>query len=485
MSLSRRAYLSVATLAASSMAVARTSGVSGWDRVTSKFGLSSAEARTLGVLASDLEVITVTDTSVAFTWATYAPGVQTAYGFAKPTVAAHHEVLMAPADGGPMQSVAEGYSPSGYHYVEVSGLEPDREYRFECWSEGARAVPSIGITMGKNAPERRGVVKTLPPLLGRHLATIALTNDTHIGKPNHDGIRFGNFGLASQPGEQHFASMQLEGLLHTVAREGIEHIVVNGDCTDSNLPIEYDEFIRIMNGFGEFGQQWFVTRGNHDLHPPGLPNINGSRGRDVRKGKVEVPDYFGGRLVPTQTHWTHQVGEVRLLGIDSSEFGYVGGRINADQMASIEADLAADPDRPTLMFAHHPITTDAALSHIGGANFMMETNQALHLQRVISQTPGVKGVFAGHTHRSRRGKADFGTADYCERGASLGYPGGYTKIVVHTDGYQVSFQRTATEQSLQWSTKTRWSIFGLEPELILGRVTDRNYVQWFRNQVRI
>ena len=78
MSISRRAYLSVATLAASSMAVAKTSGAYGLEYVTSGLGLTQSDSKSWQVLASDLEVITVTDTSVAFTWATYAPGVQTA-----------------------------------------------------------------------------------------------------------------------------------------------------------------------------------------------------------------------------------------------------------------------------------------------------------------------------------------------------------------------------------------------------------------------
>nr|WP_120491759.1 metallophosphoesterase family protein [Corynebacterium lactis] len=485
MSISRRAYLSVAALAASSVAIAKTSGAAGVGRMASGLGLTESDLKSMAVLASDLEVVTVTDTSVAFTWATYAPGVQTAYGFAKPTIPASEEVRLALADGASLKTVHEGFSESGYHHVVIGGLEPDRTYRFECWSEGVKALPSLGVTMNKQAPEARGEFTTLPALEGHHLATFALTNDTHIGKPNHDGIRIGNFGLSAEPGDQPFSSMQLEGLLKTVATDEIGTIVVNGDCTDSNRPEEYDEFLRVMNGFGELGKQWFVTRGNHDNHPPGLPNINGRRGRGIRRGKTEIPDYFSKRLIPTQQHWTTQVGDVRLIGLDTAEFGYAGGRINERQMRAVRAELAADPERPTIMFAHHPFTRDAVRSHIGGPAFMMDWEQSLALQRVAAATPGVKGVFAGHTHRSRRGIADVGSTDFCERGSSLGYPGGYTRVRVHTDGYQVTFHRTRTPESLAWSTKTRWSMFGLEPELMLGKISDRNYVQHFRIPVAL
>ena len=100
MSISRRAYLSVATLAASSMALAKTSGAYSLGLVTAGLGLSEDDTKSMAVQASDLEVVTVTDTSVAFTWATYAPGVKTAYGLARPTVAAGQRVLMAPVGGG-------------------------------------------------------------------------------------------------------------------------------------------------------------------------------------------------------------------------------------------------------------------------------------------------------------------------------------------------------------------------------------------------
>lgn len=485
MSLSHRAYLSVATLAASSIAVAKTSGAYGLERFTAGLGLAKSDVKSWQVLASDLEVISVTDTSVAFTWATYAPGVQTAYGFIKPTVPSDERVLLAPVDAPELELVHEGYSESGYHHVVISGLNPNREYRFECWSHNCRAVPSLTITMSKTAPEKTGRFHTLPALAGSHLATIALTNDTHIGKPNHDGIRIGNLGLSSNPGETPFASMQLQGLVDTVKAAGIDTLVVNGDCTDSNQPEEYDEFIRVMNTFGEFGKNWFVTRGNHDVHPPGLPNINGFRGRDIRRGKTAIPDYFSQRLVPTQQHWSTRIGEVLLIGIDTAEFGYAGGRINERQMRAIRAELADDPDRPTIAFAHHPMTQDAAHSHLGGESFMLDSQQAKVLQTVLAATPGVKGVFAGHTHRSRRGVADFGSTDFCERGSSLGYPGGYTKIRVHTDGYQISYHRTETQESLTWSSKTRWSMFGFEPVFMLGRVSDRNYVSHFKHSVEL
>ena len=54
MSISRRAYLSVATLAASSMAVATTSGAYGLEYVTSGLWLTQSDSKSCHVLSRDL-----------------------------------------------------------------------------------------------------------------------------------------------------------------------------------------------------------------------------------------------------------------------------------------------------------------------------------------------------------------------------------------------------------------------------------------------
>ena len=93
----------------------------------------------------------------------------------------------------------------------------------------------------------------------------------------------------------------------------------------------------------------------------------------------------------------------------------------------------------------------------------------------MAGTPGAAAMFAGHTHRTRRGRADVGHVDFCERGACLGYPGGYTLLDVREGGYMVTFHRTPARESLDWSARTRWSLLGFEPEYMLGSVDDRNY----------
>lgn len=468
MTISRRAFLSAATLAAGSLVLARpASAYTG--SLPPGMMPGSLDPATIqgGIQAADLEVATVTDTSVAFTWATYAPGILTPYGLAQPTVNAGEEVLVGPADGGRMRVVHADDRPRGYHHVVVEGLEPGRAYRFECRSNGVRAVPSLLTTRRPSSPELTGTFTTLTPPPGRSLGTVAITNDTHIGKPFHDGIKVEGIGLKEAEGARRFPTMQLEELLAGVAGTSAAAVVVNGDCTDGNSAEQASEFKRIMDGFGEQGSRWFATRGNHDNYEPGSTSADGDM--------AEVPDHFGIAGAPRQRHWAARVGELRLIGVDSSTVHDDGGYISPEQLDAVHAELLSDADRPTFVFAHHPITRDAAYSNIAGPDFIVPEDQARRLQESLAATPGAAAMFAGHTHRTRRGRADVGHVDSCERGACLGYPGGYTLLDVREGGYMVTFHRTPSRESLDWSARTRWSLAGFEPEYMLGSTEDRNY----------
>lgn len=144
---------------------------------------------------------------------------------------------------------------------------------------------------------------------------------------------------------------------------------------------------------------------------------------------------------------------------------------------SLEQELQSDPNRPTIVLEHHPVTAEAAWTHPGGPTFILNSADARRLQRLLNSAPGVFLVGSGHTHRAKRTKGDFGAGvDYLETGVCKAYPGGYTLVHIYTGGYQVNFHRVSSEDALSWTARCRWAIWGFEPEALLGRVSDRNYV---------
>ena len=105
---------------------------------------TSASASTSDILVTDVEVATVTDTSVIVTWFTGSSTAVDAYGFPAP-VATDTEVQLAPFDvttltAGTYQTVYSDSTPTAYHYAEVTGLTPGTPYAYQALSSGQVAV---------------------------------------------------------------------------------------------------------------------------------------------------------------------------------------------------------------------------------------------------------------------------------------------------------------------------------------------------------
>lgn len=431
-----------------------------------------------GLVVTDLEVVTVTDTSITFSWATY-PGPHPFYGELSPTVPTDAEVRLAPAGSTrPLPVVHRDPTPRGLHLVTIDGLTPGTEYEFECLSQGVPARPGLMSTHQAWSPERSGRVTTLTPP-GEPVSRIAVLNDVHIGEDRH-GILFADMPtpIVQVDGLPPFPDLMLAGALAEIRARGVDRLFVNGDTTDEARPQEVARFVEIMNTYGAHGVDWHVTRGNHDRpHVPSSDPWAGYERHAVLPGTADHRDPWGEALVPRQRMWTTRVGELRIMGIDSTHLDAAGGSIEPYQHEAIEVELAADPHRPTLVLAHHPVTREAAFTNASGPSFVLPQPDADRLQAAFTRAPGVFLMAAGHTHRARRTAPDAARdVDFVEFGSCAGYPGGYTIVSLYTGGYMVNFHRTGTPEALDWSARSRWAAYGLNPEYTLGTTAHRNYV---------
>lgn len=432
-----------------------------------------------GLVVTDLELVTVTDTSVTFSWACY-DGPHLPVGGLRPMVPSDSEVLMGPADSpAQLRVVHHDPTPRTFHLVTIEGLEPGREYRFECRSRGMVARPGLVATNQHASPERAGRFRTLVPPPGEHVATVALINDTHIGEERH-GILFAGLPepIVQSPGLEPFPEIMLSGALAEVRARGVDRVLLNGGTTAEARPAEVRRFREIMDSYGQLGVDYHVTRGNHDRpHTPASDPDAGYEAFPVLAGTADHRDPWGLEFVERQQMWTTRIGGLRVLGIDSTHLDDSGGQILPHQMDAIGAELAADPDRPTLGMAHHPVSRESAWTNVGGPGFIVNEHEATVLQDHYTRAPGVFMQWAGHTHRARRTAPDAARhVDFVETGSNGGYPGGYTLLRLYTGGYMMNFHRIGTEDALRWSARSRWAGLGINPEYTLGTTAHRNYV---------
>ena len=153
-------------------------------------------------------------------------------------------------------------------------------------------------------------------------------------------------------------------------------VIVTGDLVDAGHPAEYGLLREIVS---PLRAPLFLMPGNHDLRGP------------LRAAFPEAR-YLG---TEGQIHFTVEDFPIRVIALDSLVEGQSAGELGDVQLAWLEAQLAAQPRRPTLVAVHHPpfATGIGHMDRIG-------LRDAAGLAAVIQRHTQVERVISGHVHRS-------------------------------------------------------------------------------------
>ena len=458
----------------------------------------------------DLELVTVTDTSFVLTWFT-ANTLQTTPGDPRPIAMPSDAVVRYGTRPDQLDHVVNGASDTAYHYVEVRDLCPGTTYYYQALSAGhaaaARIVPDLdytalaGVTdldhmtpaqiqalvaklldLGTFSSCSPGSLTTLIPPHGRHLFTVALSNDLHIGETSSGLITNGFPPPYSQlPGEPPYPLVMGGSMISDARRHGADVLVVAGDLTSAAKPQELADARQLLDGFGPLtlddrihGHGYVVSRGNHDQPKTGsayasCTPVAGHDGfYDCLPAVFPLPQ---GRLTVSEHRG------LRLVGLDTSTLDQPGGAINADQWDHLEHALSRHRNQPTLVFGHHPVTDDSANTTLAGPGFDLDRDDATRLQQLYAQTPGVFFHHSGHTHRNRRTTSTIAPdVDFLEVAAIKEYPGGYTLLRMYEGGYLANFYKNSSPLAREWSQTSSEEYLGLYPAYTLGTLADRNRV---------
>lgn len=432
------------------------------------------------LVVTDLEIVTLTPTSVTFSWTTRT-GLQTSDDTVPPLHAADTEVRLAPAlHRGTLPSIYHDPTPRGVHLITIRGLTPNTRYRFECRSQNIVASPSLITTNRVNEPTATGQFTTLTQPPGDYVTTVAFINDTHIGE-TPQGLILGVYPPPIQqlPGRDPYPTVMLRETLRELRNQGIRHLFINGDCTSEARPAEVAAFRGLLKAFGTYQRHWFVTRGNHDRpHTPSSDPTAHYEDFPVLAGTKNHRDPWGMAFVPRQKMWETRIGNLRVIGLDSTRLDAPNGEIGLSQFTQLRRTLANDPNMPTIVMCHHPVTRESALTNVAGPSFILNKKDRDTLQNILATTPGAFLMVSGHTHRAKRVAPDQAqNVDFLETASTKDYPCGYTLVHLYTGGYTVNFHRTSSPGALEWTSRSRWSVNGLSATVLLGSTADRNYTR--------
>ena len=152
-------------------------------------------------------------------------------------------------------------------------------------------------------------------------------------------------------------------------------ILCSGDLVDEGSP---EEYVRLAALLGALKAPYYIAPGNHD-HRENL------RAAFADRGYLPAEGYL---------HYVVDVGPLRLIALDTNVPGAPGGLLCRERLAWLDARLAEEPTRPTLVMQHHP-------PFRSGMQYMdtMGLEGIDELAAVIQKHPQVERIVCGHLHR--------------------------------------------------------------------------------------
>ena len=197
---------------------------------------------------------------------------------------------------------------------------------------------------------------------------IAQITDTHIKSPR-GRLAYKTVDTASN----------LERCVaHVVALEPQPDLVLmTGDLTDFGRPEEYELLRELLR---PLSMPVYVIPGNHD-----------ERGALLSAFGDEA--YLDGQTSGF-VHYTIENYPVRLIGLDTSIPGDAQGTLCSERLAWLDARLNEQPDRPTVLFMHHP-PFKTGIDAMDRQGFI----DADRLGALVERHLQVQHIICGHVHR--------------------------------------------------------------------------------------
>lgn len=153
-------------------------------------------------------------------------------------------------------------------------------------------------------------------------------------------------------------------------------VLATGDLVHDGEQIEYD---RLREALAGFESPVLAVPGNHD---------------DRSRFRAMFPSVPAGDAKDPIDYVIDDYA-LRLIGLDTTEPGRHGGQLDHGQLVWLDRQLSAEPDRPTLIFQHHPPFV-TGIAWMDDDAFFGADDYA----EVLSRHRNVEAIVSGHLHRS-------------------------------------------------------------------------------------
>jgi Icc protein len=193
---------------------------------------------------------------------------------------------------------------------------------------------------------------------------IAQISDTHI---------------LSRTADHESVSLRAECLRQCVAdinKQQPDVVIFTGDTVQTGQPEEYDFLKELL---APLDAPLYPIPGNRDDNRVFRTAFN-----------IDANLLSEGDLL----HYAVENRAIRLIAMDSTDFGERKGVFCAERQAWLDSILSEQPNRPSLLFIHHP-PFDVGDHYISGYR---RAEEAAALTEIVSRHSQVLGLLCGHVH---------------------------------------------------------------------------------------
>ena len=175
-------------------------------------------------------------------------------------------------------------------------------------------------------------------------------------------------------------AQNLRQCIDDINRQRPDVVIHTGDSVQDGKPEEYAHLREILEALDA---PYYPVQGN----------------RDRQAALCDALDHLS--FLPRAGNFLQYVVEdypLRLVGLDSVVAGERKGVFSQDRQAWLEQTLSEQPDRPTLLFMHHP-PFDIDPHYVGGYR---RGQEAQSLTQLIKRHSQVVRLLCGHVHCPHR-----------------------------------------------------------------------------------
>lgn len=209
--------------------------------------------------------------------------------------------------------------------------------------------------------------------------SFAFISDVHLTTGQPDGFR-----MLQQ------SQLFLQDCVKTLNNQKLDFVVFGGDQVE--YPGQDDSHWQLfLDVLQQLSCPWTFVLGESDVSGPTVVNKMATYG----------PDWKGKGIETDKSYWSQSpLSGVHIIGLDTSKPNTTAGDLSSEQLDWLKSDLAANQNKFTMVFSHHPLLVPPPFD-AGPPWDDYVTPQGASAREILGSSKNVRLAVSGHLNISK------------------------------------------------------------------------------------